>query len=365
MITVGHILESLYSLVPFSLQEDYDNSGLLCGDRNNPVTGILVAFDVNDDVLTEAVDTGCNVVVAHHPLIFKPMRSVTLDTPVGRLVSRALENRIAVIAVHTNIDNHFEGVNQELARHLGLENLRILQPLEGRLQKLVTFVPHSHVDVVRKALFEAGAGHIGRYDLCSYNLDGVGTFRANNETKPFVGRLNEVHYEPEMRVEVVFPSWIQSRLLESLLQAHPYEEVAYDIFPMKNALPNAGAGMIGLLPEPLSEIDFLEHVKQKLRVPFLRHTSLKGRSVRKVAVCGGSGSFLINIASKSGADAFVTGDIKYHDFFDAPASLLVLDAGHFETEQFTVQLLARYLNEKIPNFAVLISKVNTNPVNYC
>lgn len=363
-MTLNDLLKSLNSLANTALQEDYDNSGLITGNRNEKITGILVSFDVNEQVLEEAVERQCNVVVAHHPALFRPLKQITDQTATGRLLMKAIKEGVALVAMHTNLDNHPEGVNHELAVRLGLTGLKILSPVSGRLRKLATFVPHSHVAGVREALFNAGAGAIGNYDSCSYNVDGVGTFRAGDEASPFVGQKHQLHFEPEVRIEVVYPEWIERTVVNALLSAHPYEEVAYDLYPLQNVIPDAGSGMIGSFEHPLPEEDFLSHVKSVLGVPVVRHTRLAGKQIQRVAVCGGSGSFLMGKAAAAGADAFLTGDIKYHDFFDAPADLLVVDGGHYETEQFTVQLLAQYLTENFPNFAVLISNVKTNPVNY-
>lgn len=364
MTTLGDLLHVLCEQANWALQEDYDNSGLLVGDRSQPVTRVLVALDVNEAVIDEAVLNQCDVVVAHHPAVFKPVRQITADTATGRILLKAVRHNIALIAMHTNLDNHFLGVNHELANRLGLTGLRILSPLDGKFRKLSTYVPHEHAGHVRRAMHEAGAGKIGQYDSCSYNIDGYGTFRAGDQASPFVGEPGVVHAEPEMRIEVVYPQWIEREVVSALKKAHPYEEVAYDLVQLQNTLPDTGAGMIGVFEKPMPEEEFLALVKENLGAPMLRHTRLTGRLIGKVAVCGGSGSFLIGRASQAGADAFLTGDVKYHEFFDAPASILFVDAGHYETEQFTVQLLTRYITEKFPNFAVLISEVNTNPVNY-
>lgn len=364
MDTVESLITALQSLAPLAMQEDYDNSGLLCGDPGMAVKGVLVTLDTTQQVLDEAVRQGCNVVLSHHPPLFRPLKSFTSRTSNGRLLMQAVKNDIALIAMHTNLDNHFGGVNAELGRRLNLTNLRILSPMGEKLSKLVTFVPHSHAARVREALFRAGAGNIGNYDSCSYNLDGEGTYRAGQNAHPFLGVRGVLHTEPEVRVEVVCQRWVENNVIAALLATHPYEEVAYDIYPLRNALPDSGAGMIGVLGEVLDEAAFLAHVKSVTQTPVLRHSALADRTISKVAFCGGSGSFLIAEAARAGADAFVTADVKYHDFFDAPAELLVVDAGHFETEQFTVQLLTRFIQEKFSNFAVLISSMKTNPVNY-
>lgn len=364
MSTINDLWNTLCKLAHPSLQEDYDNSGLIIGDWQETVTGVLVSFDVNEAVVDEAIAKHCNVIIAHHPVLFRPLKQITSDTPIGRLLMKAIRHNIALVAMHTNLDNHLQGVNYELGRRIGLSNLSILSQIEGKLRKLATFVPQSHADEVRSALFEAGAGNIGQYDSCSFNTNGTGTFKAGVQANPFVGERDKIHFEPEVRIEVVYPQWVEKQLVEAMKKVHPYEEVAYDIYQLQNEIPVFGAGMIGNFDTPMTEKSFLSHLKAVLGIPVLKHTSLSGKMISRVAICGGSGSFLIRKASASGADAFVTADVKYHDFFDTPSRLLVVDAGHYETEQFTVQLLAYYLTEKFPNFAVLISEVNTNPVYY-
>ncbi|HAQ65082.1 MAG TPA: Nif3-like dinuclear metal center hexameric protein [Bacteroidales bacterium] len=364
MSIVNDLWNALCLLAHPSLQEEYDNSGLITGDRWASVTGVLVSFDVNEAVIDEAIERHCNVIVAHHPALFRPLKQITSDTSTGRILLRAIRNNIALIAMHTNLDNHLQGVNRELGKRIGLSNLNILSKVEGKLRKLTTFVPTNYTEAVRSAMFEAGAGNIGHYDSCSYNTNGTGTFRAGEHTNPFVGERNNIHFEPEVKIEVVYPQWLEKQLVETLKRVHPYEEVAYDLFQLQNEIPVIGAGMIGTLDTPMKEESFLDHLKTVLGTPGLRHTKLSNRMISSVAICGGSGSFLIRKAASAGADAFVTGDVKYHEFFESPEQLLLVDAGHYETEQFTVQLLAHYLTENFPNFAVLISNVNTNPVHY-
>jgi dinuclear metal center YbgI/SA1388 family protein len=276
----------------------------------------------------------------------------------------AIKEDIAVYAIHTNLDNAFIGVNAALCKKLGIENQRILSPLDDKLCKLVTFCPLDKAEEVRAALFQAGAGHIGDYDSCSYNLEGFGTFRAGDGANPYVGKKGEIHHEAETRIEAIFPEYIQGRLISSLIQSHPYEEVAYDIYPLRNEFHRAGAGMIGELVEAIDAKEFLEHVKKVLGTGVIRHSELSGKKVHKVAVCGGSGSFLIGKAMSEGADIFVTGDIKYHQFFESENGMIIADAGHYETEQFTKELLYNILNENFPTFALRISQTNTNAVQY-
>ncbi len=361
---VSDISSRLEELAPVPLQESYDNSGLLVGSPAAEVTGVLIALDLTEEVLREAMDRKCNLVVTHHPVIFSGLKKLTGQSPTERIVASAIRNDIALYGIHTNLDNVHEGVNRILAEKIGLTSLRILSPKRDLLSKLVTFCPSGKAEVVRNALFGAGAGQIGNYDSCSFNLEGTGSFRGSEETNPFVGEKGKLHLEPETRIEVILPRHLQDRVVRALLEAHPYEEVAYDIYPLSNEMPLAGAGMIGMLPAASDEAGFLQHLKSVTGAKCIRHSALTGREVKKVAVCGGSGSFLITRAMKEKADVFVTGDIKYHDFFIPDGKMLLADIGHHESEQFVKELIYSVLNKKFPNFAVLISKANTNSVNY-
>ncbi len=361
---VKNIIDILQEAAPLQLQESYDNSGLIVGDPQAAVSKVLLCVDVNEQVVEEARARQCELIVSHHPVIFKGLKKLVPATFVERTVIAALRNNIAIAAMHTNLDNVFEGVNNILAKKLGLSRLKILQPIEEQLHKLVTFVPLEHAFAVRDAMFEAGAGHLGNYDACSFSTEGLGTFRANENAQPFVGKNGELHTEKEMKIEVIVPAWLTEKVKEAMILAHPYEEVAFDIFPLKNNLPQTGAGMLGYLDAPMSEADFMQMITKTCFTPVLRHSPLTGNSIQKVAVCGGSGAFLLGAAKRAGADAFVTSDLKYHDFHDADGKLLMVDAGHYETEQFTKELMAGILTKKIPNFAVLFSEVNTNAVGY-
>ncbi len=361
---IKELLEILEKAAPFSLQESYDNSGLQVGSPEANVNSGLVCLDVTPEVISEAREKNCDLVISHHPLIFKGLKKITGNHFTEQVIIEAIKNDIAIVSVHTNLDNMLTGVNKVLCDRLGLKNCRVLDQQTGLLKKLVVFCPNDHADKVRSAIFEAGAGHIGDYDCCSYNLEGKGSFRAGEEANPFVGNLKELHFEPEVRVETIFPAYLQKNILKAMFASHPYEEVAYDIYPLENSFDKVGSGMIGELAEPLPGKDFLDLLKTVLKVPFVRHSELPVQKIDKVAVCGGSGSFLLDKAIAYGASAFVTSDVKYHQFFDARQKILLADAGHFETEQFTVKLLYDVVNKKISNFALQISEVNTNPVHY-
>ena len=361
---VSDITAILEELAPVQLQESYDNSGLLLGSPDQQVNGILIALDMTEEVLEEALDRKCDLVITHHPLIFSSLKKITGQSATERIIASAIRQQLAIYAIHTNLDNVHAGVNRILSEKIGITDPRILSPKEDLLSKLVTFCPAGNAQKVRLALFEAGAGRIGNYDSCSFNLEGTGSFRGSDEANPFVGEKGKLHFEPEVRIEVIFPRYLERKILNSLIEAHPYEEVAFDIYPLSNSYPVVGAGMVGSLPAEMDELDFLRHLKSVTGTGCVRHSPLTGRKIKKVAVCGGSGSFLINAAMKEDADAFVTGDVKYHDFFLPGEKMLLADIGHHESEQFVKELIYSVLIKKIPNFAVLISKANTNSVNY-
>lgn len=357
-------LQLLESAAPLSLQESYDNSGIQVGSPEQEVNRGLVALDVTPAVVGEAIRKECDLILAHHPVIFKGLQRITGANVAEEVIIEAIRNGIAVVAVHTNLDNVHYGVNHRLGTRLGLKELRILQPLQGLLKKLVTFCPLEHAEKVRAALFQAGAGHIGDYDCCSFNLAGKGSFRAGEDANPFVGNVKELHYEQEERIETIFPDYLQHKVVAAMKASHPYEEVAYDIYSLDNKFEKAGSGMTGELEDPLPANAFLELIKKSLGTPFLKHSEPGQSLIRKVAICGGAGSSLLDTAIKSGAHAFVTGDVKYHQFFDAGSQLLLVDAGHYETEQLAKQHLVEHVKKKIVNFALLNSETVTNPVRY-
>ncbi|HRT52995.1 MAG: Nif3-like dinuclear metal center hexameric protein [Bacteroidetes bacterium] len=360
---ISDITTLLESWAPPALQEDYDNSGLQVGTPDQEVRAALIALDCTEEVVAEAVRRGCDLVIAHHPVIFRGIKSLTGRTGVERTLLAAIRHNVAIYAIHTNLDNVISGVNAEIAARLGLQDLRVLDPKPHQLRKLVVFVPHAHAEAVRSALFGAGAGRIGAYDECSYNLTGEGTFRGGEGTNAFVGTKGERHTGPETRIETVFHAPLERTVLAAMLRAHPYEEVAYDIYPLANTHPGVGSGAIGRLSEPMDEEAFLDRVKEAFGVPALKHTALRGRPVEQVAVCGGSGAFLIGRARAAGADVFVTADVKYHEFFGAEGQLVVADIGHYESEQFTMHLLQRQLRDKLPTFAAHLTETVSNPVH--
>jgi dinuclear metal center YbgI/SA1388 family protein len=364
MRLIGHITRYLESVAPPQLQESYDNAGLLTGNPDGECRGVLCTLDVTEEVIQEAIDNNINLVVAHHPIIFRGLKKLTGSGYVERTIIRAIKNDIAIFAIHTNLDNVINGVNGRIADLLGLRNRKVLLPIEGGLVKLISYVPHAQLDQVRDAIFEAGAGTIGDYAECSFSVGGTGTYKGNDNTQPFAGTPGLRHEEPETRFEVILPAHLQGNVVSALIAVHPYEEVAYDLVPLKNTSNQQGSGLVGNLEQELDEAEFLALLKSRFGLTVIRHTPLTGRSVNTVALCGGAGSFLVSRAKASGAQVYITADMKYHEFFDADGALLLCDIGHFESEQFTVDLLKEVLEEKFPTFAVLKSAVKTNPVNY-
>lgn len=361
---INEIATSLESIAPLHLQEDYDNAGLLIGNANVDCKGVIVSLDVTETVIDEAVKKNCNLIVAHHPLIFRGIKKLNGKNYVERTVIAAIKNDIAIYAIHTNLDNVLEGVNRKIAEKLQLKNCKTLLPKEGILQKLVTFAPVKNAEEVRKALFSGGAGAIGKYDECSFNIEGSGTFRAGVGSDPYIGEIGKTHLEPEIRIEVIYPSHIQKTIIESLKNAHPYEEVAYYIQNLENTQDDIGSGLVGDMEEGITELQLLALLKSGFGLSVVKHTALLNSPVKRIAVCGGAGIFLLPQAIASGAQVYITSDVKYHDFFDADNRVLVADIGHYESEQFTIELITEFLQQKFPNFAVLKTETNTNPVNY-
>ena len=358
------ILSLFNSFAPFSLQESYDNSGLQTGFPEMEIAGVLICLDVTEEVVDEAINNSANLIISHHPVIFSGIKRLTGDSFVERILLKAIKNDIAILSVHTNADSVKDGVNARISDKIGLKNRKILKPLTDNLVKLAVYVPLDYSEKVRQSIFEAGAGVIGDYDCCSYNVQGKGTFRASLSAKPFVGEPGNIHTEDEVRIETILPKFLTSKVVRAVLENHPYEEVAYDLYPLLNSNPSLGMGMIGELDVALSETDFLLRLKGSFNCTCIRHTGLTQKVIRKVAVCGGSGSFLLKDAIAMGADAFVSADFKYHQFFEGEDKILIADIGHYESEQFTKELFYELVTKKFPKFAVHLSEVNTNPINY-
>jgi len=361
---ISEIIQHLESIAPPALQESYDNAGLLTGNSGWECRGILICLDATEEVIQEAIKKNCNLVVAHHPILFRGIKRITGTDYVQKALITSIKNDIAIYAIHTNLDNVIEGVSGKMAQILGLQEIQVLSPRENSLEKLYTFVPVENADQVRQAIFEAGGGQIGKYAGCSFNAEGTGTFTAQAGTDPYIGKIGTPTSAKEIKIEVIFPAHLKQGVISAMLKAHPYEEVAYDLIRLENNYALAGSGAIGLLPQPMEEGRFLHLLKQKFNLPLIRHTPLLNKPVSRVALCGGAGSFLISKALAAGANFFLTGDIKYHEFFDANSRMVLADIGHFESEQFTIDLLQEILVEKFPTFAVLKSGTQTNPVNY-
>jgi len=361
---ISEVIRVLEKFAPSSLQESYDNAGLLTGNASWECTGVICTLDATEEVILEAQQQGCNLIVAHHPIIFSGLKKITGKNYIEKAVIAAIKNDIAIYAIHTNLDNVLKGVNSKIADKLGLTNRKILAPKNGQLMKLFTFVPVNEADKVRNALFDAGAGNIGNYSETSFNTQGTGTFKGNENSSPYIGEQGKRHEENEIKIEVIFPSWLQFEVVAALKSAHPYEEVAYDIVSLNNEFQQVGSGLVGELPEPMDEKMVLNMLKTGFGLSVVKHTPLLGKKVKTIAFCGGAGSFLISRAIAARADFYITGDIKYHEFFDANSKIVVADIGHWESEQYTAELLVELLQYNFPTFAILKSKVDTNPVQY-
>ncbi len=361
---VQDVINQLHELAPLNYAEDFDNVGLLVGDKNQTVSGVLVTLDTLESVVDEAIENSCNLIVSFHPIIFKGLKKLTGKTYVERVVIKAIQHNIAIFSIHTALDNAFQGVNSIICNQLQLQNKKILMPQSGTLKKLQTYVPKDNAEALRVALFNAGAGNIGNYDSCSFNLEGKGTYRGNEDSNPTIGKQGELHTESETQISVVFAKHLEAKVLKALFITHPYEEVAYEVTTLDNSNQYIGMGMIGELKTEMDEIECLKYIKQKMNTECVRYSKLLGKPIKKIAVLGGSGSFAIGAAKASGADLLVTADLKYHDFFSAENSIVLADIGHYESEQFTKSFLVDYLSKKITNFAVVLSKTNTNPVKY-
>ena len=364
MAKIKDLIEVIERLFPPSVQESYDNSGLITGNINDEISGVLVTIDINEQVISEALKKKCNIIVSHHPIIFHPLKRLTGSNYIERTIIDAIKNDIAIYAAHTSVDNNYDGLNKIICDKLGIENYSIISPLKNLVYKLVVFVPEDYATKVRQAIFSAGAGEIGNYDSCSYNLQGKGTFKASENTNPFVGKKGELHTETETRIETVFPDFLRNKILRAMIESHPYEEVAYDIYPIENTHQKYGAGLIGELRETIDEVSFLHIVKEKLDIECLKHSQILGTKVKKVAVCSGACGFLINQAQRQGADVFISAELKYDQYISAQKKILLVDAGHYETELYIKKLFYDLITKNFTKFAVEFSKNFTNPIKY-
>ena len=361
---IKDVISAIETIAPLEYAEDFDNVGLLIGNKSTPVSGVLVALDTLENVVDEAIEKNCNLIVSFHPIIFSGLKKITGKNYVERVVIKAIQNNIAIYAMHTALDNSFVGVNAKICEVLGLQNTQVLIPQKATIKKLVTYIPTSNAETLRQALFDVGAGSIGNYDHCSYTLEGTGSFRGNENSSPVIGEKGKTHYEKESEINITFPKHLEPLVIETLKNSHPYEEVAYEITTLENYNQHIGIGMLGELPEAQNAEEFLKTVKESMKVGVIRHSKLLDTKIKKVAVLGGSGAFAIDHAIASGADLYITADIKYHEFYKAENKVIIADIGHYETEQYTKNLLVDYLTKKFTNFAIVLSVCNTNPVKY-
>ncbi len=361
---IQEVIDLIEEFAPTPYAEDFDNVGLLVGDPREKVSGALITLDTLEATIDEAIAKKCNLVISFHPIIFTGLKKLTGRNYVERTVLKAIKNDIAIYAIHTALDNQYKGVNDMISEKIGLKNREILIPRKDSIKKLITFVPGREADNVREALFQAGAGSIGNYDNCSFNITGKGSFKGNENSNPVVGERGKIHYEEEIQIGVTYPSHLESKILKNLFKAHPYEEVAYETHTLDNINQHLGMGMIGELETEMHEEAFLNKIKTIFNSGCIRHSKLLQKPIKKVAVLGGSGAFAINNAKAAGADIFITADLKYHDFYKAEEKLVLADIGHYESEQFTKNLLYSFLSKKISSFALILADTNTNPIHY-
>ncbi len=364
MITIKNITKSIEELAPLNYAEDFDNVGLLVGDYDTEVTGVLVTLDTLEHIVEEAIEKKCNLIVSFHPIVFSGLKKINGSNYVEKVIIKAIKNNIAIYAIHTALDNSFNGVNARLCDMLGLTNKQILIPQKNTIKKLLTYVPIENAERLRKAMFAKGAGKIGKYDNCSFNVEGFGTYRGGKDSNPAIGIKGVLHTEKEIIIGVIFERHLENVILKAMFDNHPYEEVAYEVTTIENKHQQIGMGMIAEFEQEMQEIDFLRYVKKTLNTNCIRHSELTGKTIKKVAVLGGAGSFATENAKLAGADAFISSDFKYHEFYKAENQILITDVGHYESEQFTKNLLVDYLTEKFSNFAIVLSNKNTNPIYY-
>ncbi len=361
---IAEVLDYLEQFAPLATAEDFDNVGLLVGNSKTKVSNILITLDTLEEVVDEAIEKDCNLIISFHPIIFSGLKRLNGNNYVERTVIKAIQNNIAIYAIHTALDNHIEGVNKMICDKLNLVNTKILIPAKNKIKKLTTYIPTAQAEELRQKLFKAGAGSIGNYENCSFNLEGTGSFMPNEEANPSIGSWGKVHYEKETQIGITFPSHLESKVLKSLFKHHPYEEVAYEIITLDNKNQHQGMGMVGEFTETMGEIEFLSQLKSTFHSGCIRHSDLLGKPIRKVAVLGGSGSFAIEEAKNAGADFFITADLKYHDFYKAEGKLVLADIGHYESEQYTKELIHSHLSKKFSNFALILANTKTNPIKY-
>lgn len=361
---IHDLIQFLETIAPASLQEDYDNAGLLTGKASYICTGVLISLDCTEAIVQEAIDKKCNLIIAHHPIIFSGLKKINGNNCVERTIIKAIKNDIAIYAIHTNLDNVLAGVNGKIAAMLGLQNVQILFPKKDILQKLAVFVPAENAEKLKDVLFAIGAGNMGNYSECTFSTIGTGSFTPQEGAKPYSGKVDKRSVVQEVKIEVIFPTWLQGNIIKAMKENHPYKEVAYDIYSLNNYNQTVGSGIVGYLPQAMGETEFLQKLITVFKLKTVRHTHLLNKPIQKVALCGGAGSFLLSHAKSAGAHAYITADVKYHEFFDADDQLLLADIGHYESEQYTIDLLFDILTDKFPTFAHFKTGVNTNPIHY-
>ena len=361
---IKEITDYLEGFAPLHYQETYDNCGLIVGDSQKNISGALITLDCTEKVVDEAISNNCNLIIAHHPIIFGSIKKINGKNYVERVVIKAIKNDIAIYAIHTNLDNVHGGVNSKIAEKLGLKNCKILRPKSKFIKQLVVYCPDTHAELLKNSLFESGAGEFNRYDNCSFSVSGEGTFRPKDGSNPFIGVSGTTESVSEKRLEFFYNLADEKNILDCMFNNHPYEQVAYQTYSLDNISSEIGSGMIGFIEKEVDSKEFLVKVKQIMKTDCIKHTSLVRKKIRKVAICGGSGSFLLNDAIARNADIFISSDFKYHEFFDADKNIIIADIGHFESEQYTKELIYDLLREKFTKFAIRLSKLNTNPINY-
>jgi len=363
-MTVGEFCRFFENYYPLEFQESYDNSGLQVGKLNVEIKGILITLDITEEIIDEAINYGDNLILSHHPLIFKELKTITDKNHIGKIITKAIENNIAIYSAHTNIDNNLYGINLFLTKLLNLVNPQILLPFNNFLYKLVTYVPVEYAQSVRESILKAGAGFIGNYDMCSFNSEGTGTFRPLENTKPFIGTTNDISFVREIKIETIVPSHLLKKVINALINSHPYEEVAYDIYPLQNSYNKAGSGIIAETEDFIDVIKFMEFLKQTLNIKYIKHSKIIKNNIKKIAICSGSGSFLIKEAINKNVDLFITGEIKYHQYFEAEDKIILIEIGHYESEKIIKDFFYDFLNKNLTKFAIHKSKIDTNPIKY-
>ncbi len=361
---VKDFITALEELSPDYYAEDFDNTGLLIGEKNMEVSGVLITLDTLEPIVDEAIKKNLNLIISFHPIVFSGLKKLNNSTYVERVVHKAIKHDIAIYAMHTALDNTSNGVNGMICQKLGLKRRSVLIPKPNTIKKLTTYVPVANAEEVRTALFKAGGGSIGNYDLCSFNIEGEGTFKGNENSNPKIGKRGITQFEKEIQINMTYSAHLQTKVLNALFESHPYEEVAYELETLENNDQDRGIGMVGELETPLGATEILSYIKEVFKTKVIRHSELNDKPIQRIAVLGGSGAFAIDKAKAAKADLYITADLKYHDFYKADNQIILADIGHYESEQYTKDLIHAFLTKKFPNFALVLSNINTNPIQY-